>query len=115
MLWERPIQHSIRPKGEDGFLMPYAELLARAKEDPSLDLERYTAKAPDEHWDEFSYASELVRHDGAIASLLAMDLTLGRIHDELGIESSAAAPVDSYRIGAYSGGYAAPIRDWVLF
>jgi len=88
MLWERPVQHSIRPKGEDGFLMPYAELLARAEEDPSLDLERYTAKAPDEHWAEFSYASELVRHDGAIASLLAMDLALGRIHDELGIESS---------------------------
>ena len=38
MLWERPVQHSIRPKGEDGFLMPYAELLARAEEDPSLDL-----------------------------------------------------------------------------
>lgn len=88
MLWERPVQHSIRPKGEDGFLMPYAELLAKAEEDPSLDLERYTAKAPDEHWDEFSYASELVRHDGAIASLLAMDLALRRIHEDLGIESS---------------------------
>lgn len=89
MLWERPVQHSIRPKGKDGFLMPYSELVYRAQEDPSLDLERYTAKAPDEHWDEFSYASELVRHDGAIASLLALDLALGRIHDELGIESSA--------------------------
>lgn len=89
MLWERPVQHSIRPKGEDGFLMPYAELLARAEEDASLDIERYTAKVPDEHWDEFSYASELVRHDGAIASLLAMELALGRIHDEQGIESSA--------------------------
>lgn len=89
MLWERPVQHSIRPKGGDGFLMPYAELLAKAEEDSSLDLERYAAKAPDEHWDEFSYASELVRHDGAIASLLSMDLALGRIHDELGIESVA--------------------------
>lgn len=87
MLWERPVQHSIRPKGEDGFLIPYVELLARAEEDPTLDLERYVAKAPEEHWEEFSYASELVRHDGAIASLLAMDLALGRIHDELGIES----------------------------
>jgi len=89
MLWERPVQHSIRPNGEDGFLMPYAELLARAEADPSLDLERYTARAPDEHWSEFSYASELVRHDGAIASLLTMDLVLGRMHDELGIELSA--------------------------
>lgn len=90
MLWERPVQHSIRPDGDDGFLMPYAELLAKAEADPSLDLERYTAKAPDEHWNEFSYASELVRHDGAIASLLAMDLVLGRMHDELGIELSAS-------------------------
>lgn len=90
MLWERPVQHSIRPNGEDGFLMPYTELLAKVEEDPTLDLERYTAKAPDEHWNEFSYASELVRHDGAIASLLAMDLALGRIHDELGVESSGA-------------------------
>lgn len=88
MLWERPVQHSIRPKCEDGFLMPYAELLEKAEENPSLDLERYIAKAPDDHWDEFSYASELVSHDGAIASLLSMDLALGPIHDELGIESS---------------------------
>ena len=27
MLWERPIQHSIRPKGQDGFVMPYHEVL----------------------------------------------------------------------------------------
>lgn len=90
MVWERPVQHSIRPKGEDGFLMPYSELLAKAEADPSLDIERYTATAPDEHWDEFSYASELVRHDGAISSLLAMDLALGRMHEELGIELSSS-------------------------
>lgn len=88
MVWERPIQHSIRQNGDDGFLMPYAELLLKAEADPSLDLERYTAHALDEHWSEFSYASELVGHDGAISSLLAMDVVLGRMHDELGIESS---------------------------
>ena len=31
MIWERPVQHSIRPKGKDGFLMPYYELLACRK------------------------------------------------------------------------------------
>jgi len=85
MVWERPVQHSIRPNGQDGFLVPYYEILKRAEEDPSLDLERFTAKAPDEHWDEFSYASELVTHDGAIAALLSLESTLDRMETELGI------------------------------
>lgn len=88
MLWELPIQHSIRPKGQDGFLMPYHEILLRAEEDPSLDLERYTAHAPAEHWGEFSYASELVTHDGAISALLSMEAALDRIEKELGIATS---------------------------
>lgn len=85
VVWDRPVQHSIRPKGKDGFLMPYYEVLQRAEQDASLDLERYTAKAPDEHWEEFSYASELVTNDGAIATLLAMDTALVRMETELGI------------------------------
>lgn len=89
MIWERPVQHSIRPKGQDGFLVPYYEILKRAEEDPSLDLERFTAKAPDEHWDEFSYASELVTHDGAIAALLSLETALERMESELGILTSS--------------------------
>lgn len=85
MVWERPVQHSIRPKGQDGFLLPYIEVLKCAEKDPSLDLERYVAKAPDEHWDEFSYASELVTHDGAIGALLSIEAVLGRIESEIGI------------------------------
>ncbi|HEV7506306.1 MAG TPA: AAA family ATPase [Thermoanaerobaculia bacterium] len=85
MLWERPVQHSIRPTGQDGFLMPYHELLRRAEENPSLDLSLYTAHAPSEHWGEFSYASELVTHDGAISALLSMDTSLARIQEDLGI------------------------------
>lgn len=89
MLWERPIQHSIRPKEDDGFLMPYGELLRRAEQDPTLDLEPYTAHAPSEHWGEFSYASELVTHDGAIAALLSMDAALTRAQADLGVETSS--------------------------
>lgn len=85
MVWERPIQHSIRPKGQDGFLMPYYELQKRMAEDPTLDIERYIARAPQEHWNEFSYASELVTHDGAIGALLSLDMALGRMEQELGI------------------------------
>ena len=85
MVWERPVQHSIRPAGGDGFLMPYLEMLERAAEDPSLDLEPYVAHAPSEHWNEFSYASELVTHDGAIASLLSVESALARMEEDLGI------------------------------
>lgn len=87
MIWERPVQHSIRPKGKDGFLLPYYDLLKRKEEDSALDLERFTAKAPDEHWDEFSYGSELVTHDGAIAAMLSLETALGRQEAELGIAS----------------------------
>lgn len=85
MVWERPVQHSIRPKGQDGFIMPYHQLLKRFEEDPTLDLERYTAQAPSEHWDEFSYASEHVAHDGAIGAILSMETALQRIETEVGI------------------------------
>lgn len=85
MVWERPIQHSIRPNGKDGILMPYYDVLERATQDSSLDMERYTARVPNEHWDEFSYASELVTHDGAIGALLSMETALARIENELGI------------------------------
>jgi hypothetical protein len=48
-------------------------------------MELYTAYAPAEQWDEFSYASELVTHDGAISALLSMDDVLNRMEKDLGI------------------------------
>lgn len=87
MVWERPIQHSIRPQENDGFLMPYHAILRHAAEDPSLDLEPCTALAPSEHWTEFSYGSELVTHDGAISALLSMENALGQIKSDFGIET----------------------------
>ena len=85
MVWERPIQHSIRPNGQDGFLMPYHEVLLRAAESPSLDLDPHTAFAPSEDWHKFSYGSELVTHDGAISALLSMENALDRIKQDFGI------------------------------
>lgn len=87
MVWERPVQHSIRSKGQDGFLMPYHEVLTRREQDPSFDAERFAAKAPDEHWGEFSFASELVTHDGAIGALLSLDTSLTRLEKELGVST----------------------------
>ena len=72
-LWERNIEHSIRPNGNDGFLLPYRELLALAEDDDSLDIAACTAFAPDEYFEQYSYGSELLPQDGAIASLLALE------------------------------------------
>ena len=85
IVWERPIQHSIRPNENDGFLFPYHDLLQKAVESPSIDLEPYTAFAPPEHWNEFSFGSEHVTHDAAISALLSLENALNRINDDFGI------------------------------
>ena len=80
-IWERPIQHSIRTdETSDGFLMPYQEIINRAQIDSSINLEDYIAFTPPEQKGEFSYRSELVTHDGAIAALLSMEDKLKLIH-----------------------------------
>jgi energy-coupling factor transporter ATP-binding protein EcfA2 len=71
LLWERCVRHSIREDGADGFLLPYGALLARAAANPELPLEACIAFAPADQFDAFSYGSEHLSHDGAIASLLA--------------------------------------------
>ena len=71
MLWERMVQHSIRPDFKDGFLLPYHAAVARAGEDPEFDPAEIAALSPADRLLEFSHASQLVSHDGAIASLLA--------------------------------------------
>jgi hypothetical protein len=89
MVWERPIQHSIRPKSEDGFLFPYFKLFEAAQQDPSLNLEDFTPQVSDDHWDEFSYGSELVSHDGAISALLELDRRLSSVESGLGISTAS--------------------------
>lgn len=75
LLWERIIQHSIRPDDSegfnDGFLLPYRQALAYAEENPEFDPARVVAFAPADRRDEFSYVTEHVTHDGAIGALLA--------------------------------------------
>ena len=82
MLWERNIGHSIRPDCADGFLFPYQEAL-RLAEREGVDPEEFVAFAPDEHFDAYSYGSELLSHDGAVASLMACAATLHRIRDRI--------------------------------
>ena len=71
MLWERMVQHSVRPDYKDGFLLPYHAAVDKAAEDPEFDPAEIAAFSPADRIIEFSHASQLVSHDGAIASLLA--------------------------------------------
>ena len=71
MLWERMVQHSIRPDFKDGFLLPYHAAINKATEDPGFNPAEIAAFSPADRLLEFSHASQLVSHDGAIASLLA--------------------------------------------
>jgi AAA domain len=76
MLWERMVSHSIRPEFEDGFLLPYHAALTKSEQDPSFDPATIVAYAPSDRMEEFSYATEHVTHDGAIAALLACAVSL---------------------------------------
>ena len=73
MAWEHSVQRSIRPGSRaNGFLLPYHEGLELAEQDDSLDLEQFVAFAPEEHFDEFAYGSELAGHEAAIGALLTL-------------------------------------------
>ena len=71
MLWERMVQHSIRPDFKDGFLLPYHAAIDKAAQDPEFDPTEIAAFSPVDRLLEFSHGSQLVSHDGAIASLLS--------------------------------------------
>ncbi|WP_252927009.1 AAA family ATPase [Paracoccus sp. 08] len=72
LMWERPVSHSIRPDGFDGFVLPYQQLLALAERDGNIDPSEFVAFAPDEGFEAFSNVAEHVDHDLAIASLLSL-------------------------------------------
>lgn len=71
VIWDRPIQHSIRPGFKDGFILPYHDILARAEEDVLLDPAEYAVFVPEELRLEFSYANEHVSSRSAITILIA--------------------------------------------
>jgi hypothetical protein len=82
VLWERNVGHSVRPGFADGFLFPYQEALALAEKE-GVNPEDFVAFAPDEHFDAYSYGSELLTHDGAVASLVACAATLHRVRGRI--------------------------------
>jgi hypothetical protein len=82
VLWERNVGHSVRPGFADGFLFPYQEVLTLAERE-GVDPEEFVAYAPDEHFDAYSYGTELLTHDGAVASLVACASALHRIRGRI--------------------------------
>ena len=72
VIWERNVHHSIRPDFEDGFVLPYHRLLAISEEDEAFDLSSKIAFAPDDAFGAFSYGSEHLSDDHAIASLMSI-------------------------------------------
>lgn len=71
MTWETMICHSIRENHEDGFVIPYQQMMEYAKEHPEFDMSTITVFAPDDAFEEFSYASEHVSHDAVIEVTLS--------------------------------------------
>jgi energy-coupling factor transporter ATP-binding protein EcfA2 len=67
--WDRCIEHSLTPSNQEGFLLPYHELIEYSNTH-EIDLDEFKVLATD--FEQFSFASELVEHDIAIDALLNM-------------------------------------------
>lgn len=73
-MWDRLIRHSVRPDGQEGFLLPYHDYLVPTgdeKEDERRArlLEEIVVAANEEHIRDFSYAAELVKPSVALTTL----------------------------------------------
>lgn len=78
VLWERNVGHSIRLELVDGFIFPYQKIAEVAEKD-GIDPEEFVAFAPNELFESYSYGSELLTDDGAVASLVRCAAVLQRI------------------------------------
>lgn len=78
-IWDRPVEHSIRPDFADGFVLPYHELAEALAGDSNEKLADFVAFVPDEKRGEFSYGTEHVSAEGGIAALLAAKRALAKM------------------------------------
>lgn len=88
-LWDRMVQHSMRPSGTggyvDGVLLPYAKVIELCGSDPTLNPAEFAAVVSEEHYGDYLYVSEHVTNDSAITSLLTISRSLDLIEEKLGI------------------------------
>ncbi|MBB2868617.1 UNVERIFIED_ORG: hypothetical protein GGI63_005261 [Rhizobium esperanzae] len=83
LLWELMVKHTIRADFKDGFLLPYHAAIAAAAANRDFDPAEIVAFTPADRLLEFSHASQLVTHDGAIGSLLSCAESLRKAKDIL--------------------------------
>ena len=69
LIWERPIEHSIREEMDDGFLLPFDELKEFLKQHPEEDPDDYLVVSPPEYFLDYSYATDKVSLDATIWTL----------------------------------------------
>ena len=81
MVWETMICHSIREDRQNGFMLPYQELMLYAKEHPDFDISETVVFEPENSREEFSYATEHITHDSVIEVLLETKKVLLLIRD----------------------------------
>lgn len=83
LVWERPIQHTLRPaRGggfTGGFVMPYHELQQHLEGMTEAEASSLVAFTPDDARSQFSYGSEHVTHGAAAAALISARNALQRI------------------------------------
>jgi len=79
LLWETMIGHSIRDERNNGFLLPYREMMVYAEGHPDFDMRTVTVFAEDDYFDEFSFATEHLSYDAVISVLLRIIKVLGII------------------------------------
>jgi hypothetical protein len=77
ILWETMVRHSIREECNEGFLLPYREMMAYADKHPDFDMRSVTVFAEDDYFDEFSFATEHLSYDAVISVLLQTIKVLG--------------------------------------
>lgn len=66
MVWETMLCHSIRENHDNGFVIPYQQMMEYAEAHPDFDMESITVFAPDDAFEQFSYATEHVSYDAVI-------------------------------------------------
>jgi hypothetical protein len=82
LIWERPVQHSIRSDFSDGFLLPLKEIFEKATTNENFNADEFIVKVPDHLAESFSYGSEHLSSDGALAVLSQLQLVLQKIAGE---------------------------------
>jgi ATP-dependent exoDNAse (exonuclease V) alpha subunit len=85
-LWDRLIRHSIRPDGNEGFLLPYHDYLEPTGDEKEDDrrsglLQEVVLAANEEHIRDFSYAAEIVKPSVALITLKGCLESIRRIKE----------------------------------